>query len=79
MSGGEQICERTDLPTVMCSHCRGLDERPRYTVRGGTILAQYAGELACGHHAVPGDLIGFAPDLGGWICSRCIAAAPVLS
>lgn len=68
----ETICDRTDLPESMCSHCRGMDQPVRYRVTIRT-TAKFAGILACGHRVEPGDPIGLCGDDDhGWVCDRCI-------
>jgi hypothetical protein len=79
------ICERTDLPPSMCSHCRGLPWNPPVNeaalVEAGTtdeplarwprgMSAQFDSDCpACGETIVKGDLIVL--DGRRYVCEPC--------
>jgi len=69
----ETVCELTELPVSMCSHCRPkLPPVPERTaIVGQLIAARYAGHCGeCSELIVEGDLIGCTED-GYWICEHC--------
>lgn len=64
-------CEMSDLPTEMCSHCRGLDKRPEKVAAGHWIAAKFASKCdVCDGWIREGDPIGYVED-GYWVCGRC--------
>lgn len=56
-------CDESDLPVIMCAHCRDVDDR--ITRDGPPRPAAYADACAhCGAAIDPGDPIAPTPD--GW-------------
>jgi len=53
----EKRCEITELPVEMCSHCRGLDDKPRPQVTVKSIsIARFNGRCGvCGEHGIRED------------------------
>lgn len=65
------ICDLTELPSEMCSHCRGLDAKPIRVLAERTIPAFYPGACpGCGGRIHPGDSIGLVD--GDWLCPECV-------
>lgn len=80
------ICDRTDLPPSMCSHCRGLpwnppvDEaalvealpgRPPSLVPSG-LRAEFESDCpSCGDQIERGDLIVRDPLSKRYVCTEC--------
>jgi hypothetical protein len=63
-------CELSDLPTEMCSHCRGLDKKPARQPAQMWTTARYNGPcFNCGDGIREGDQIGLVD--GAWLCQRC--------
>lgn len=71
----QTCCERTDLLVEQCSHCRGLDERPRVPRWSGSEReAMYPGSCACcGQHFPAGTLIALGDVDGDGGDAWCIA------
>lgn len=69
------ICEKSDLATEMCSHCKGLDDRPTVSPALPTTLAKYAGICTggCDNWVQPNDVIYRV--CGEWVCFDCAAEA----
>lgn len=68
------VCEQSDLPTAMCSHCRGLDQRagapsPDLPSRE----ARYSTRCSGGEWIRQGDPI-YMVD-GEWVCHDCAGGA----
>ena len=50
-------CDKTDLPTDMCAHCRGVD-LPEREDSGDAIRARFSGHCnGCDREIEPGDWI----------------------
>lgn len=70
---GVTYCDRSDLPTNQCAHCRGDDTRTGGPGRiGRTAVAVFDGTCpGCGDGIHPGDRIGLDLELGRFVCTGC--------
>lgn len=71
----EARCERSDLPTSMCAHCRGTaGEGPAAAPELGPLFeARFDGRCAdCGESFDAGETIAALADGTGYACSECL-------
>lgn len=63
-------CDFTDLPSEMCSHCRGLDEPPAKQQAEYWTTAGFPSRCpSCDDRIRTDDRIGLVD--GEWLCQRC--------
>lgn len=70
----DEVCELSDLPTSMCSHCRGHDvvELQDLETVGQPFDARVPGQCArCVHRIEQGDAILRVTDGDGYIHLAC--------
>lgn len=81
MSGLEERCQLSDLPTNQCAHCKEVDlANPTDGLRiDRHFTAAYDSRcaLSSAHRIYSGDTIGLAvqaddvTEIVGWACTRC--------
>lgn len=65
-------CERSELPKVMCAHCKGLVDVPVSRELGRPFKAVYAGAcVQCGERFAVGDRIRSDSEHGGYVGPCC--------
>ncbi|NUS59163.1 MAG: hypothetical protein HOV66_30545 [Streptomycetaceae bacterium] len=74
----EERCERSDLPTSMCAHCRGHEERGTELTAADVVVsaafeARFPGRCeGCGNAIREGDAIAPLRDSSGYVCPECL-------
>lgn len=66
----EPRCDKTDLLVSQCSHCLGLDEKPKFRAISRFIAKYHGWCVGCGAGIAPGDKAAYDSD-GDLICGEC--------